>query len=208
MGRQGFAKTGQALLGGVLLADATQKADGVLRRTCRGLERASSRRVSSAAPQRLSLVTEGAFFPGRSTLTWRTPAWRHSALMASGRVAPVTMRCSTRKAISERTVSTSSAPSRSVLTTSGHRPRAWARRSKAWDSAPKNRSSCVGITMPISPERWRRRPLAWRFTAKLCSWASCCTRRAVSSLMRRDCQLPLRMALTVEAEVPASSARS
>ncbi|MFM2406766.1 MAG: hypothetical protein RL223_4646 [Pseudomonadota bacterium] len=169
---------------------------------------ACSARVSSAAPQRLSLVIDGARRPGRSTLTWRTPAWRHSSLMASGWVAPVTTRCSTCQVISVRTVSTSSAASRSVETTTGHRPRARASRSKACDMVPKKRSSWVGIIMPIRPERWRRRPLAWRLTANPSSPASCCTRAAVSALMRRCCQLPLRMALTVEAEVPARSARS
>jgi len=85
-------------------------------------------------------------------------------LTESGSVAPATTRYSMRYEISVRTVSSSSAGSRSVLTTSGYQWRSRARRSNTCDRLLKKRLSCIGMIMPISPERLLRSPLAWRLT--------------------------------------------
>ncbi|MNL41639.1 hypothetical protein D3C87_1640590 [compost metagenome] len=74
--------------------------------------------------------------------------------------------------------------------------------------ALKKRLSCIGMTMPIKPERLRRKPLAWRLSVYFRSLASASTRMAVSSPMRRLFQVPFRIALTVDAEVSAMRARS
>ena len=73
----------------------------------------------------------------------------------------------------------------------------------------KKRLSCIGMIMPISPDRLVRSPLACRLTREIvCVAASCSTARAVASPMRRSRQLPLSTALTVDADTSASSARS
>src|SRR6476469_5097292 len=72
----------------------------------------------------------------------------------------------------------------------------------------KKRLSCIGMIMPINPDRPLRNPLAWRLMVYLCVKASSRTRVAVASAILRCCQLPFSTALTVDADTPASSARS
>src|SRR6476620_9382437 len=62
--------------------------------------------------------------------------------------------------------------------------------------------------MPINPDRPFRKPLAWRLMLYLWDAASSRTRVAVASAILRSRQLPFSTALTVDADTPASPARS
>jgi len=153
-------------------------------------------------------MTDVARVPGRSTLTCATPCASQTRLTESGSVAPATTRYSIRYEISVRTVSSSSEGSRSVLTTIGYQWRSRASRSNACDMPLKKRLSCIGMIMPIRPERLLRSPLACRFIEYRCAAARRSTFFAVVSAMRRAFQFPLSTALTVDADTPASAARS